>query len=242
VTHDEAIKEVITAFKRAKIEFVRFATNEPSEMELWRAIYHGKGTREGRRLGGASIKRVLWQAESDAILAADDNAKIEIEATTEAEKAIIKAYFRLIEECKVTGEPPNVPKSIQENFNAETGEGRAILENDEMMALLVGSQLYLEGSAKLTDKMRDAMRATSADWQTAISDNPEITSVLGVHAFGTTTPEEVQRAFNDWLYQHLGVHGFLDDMTMENWTFSDCDLSEWQRLDDKGFVLDGRKG
>lgn len=61
VSREKAIKEVKTAFKRSGIEFVRFATNDTREVEVWRAIHHGKGTREGRRLGGASIKRVLWQ-------------------------------------------------------------------------------------------------------------------------------------------------------------------------------------
>ena len=52
---DDAKAAMKSAYKRAKVDHIRINRNTPRKIETWRGMYHGKGTREGRRLGGVSI-------------------------------------------------------------------------------------------------------------------------------------------------------------------------------------------
>jgi len=59
VSREVAVKEIKSALRRAKIADVRVEVNTTTELTVWRAIYHGRGPQEGKRLGGATIKKVL---------------------------------------------------------------------------------------------------------------------------------------------------------------------------------------
>ncbi len=61
ISREEAIQEIQAAFRRAGVEIVSVEVNSNSELTVWRSVCRGTGKLEGRRLGGASIKRVLWQ-------------------------------------------------------------------------------------------------------------------------------------------------------------------------------------
>lgn len=57
VTKDQAIKEIVSTMRRAKVEFVTLDTNTESELTVWRAVYNARGKQEGKRVGGATIER-----------------------------------------------------------------------------------------------------------------------------------------------------------------------------------------
>ena len=67
VSRDKAIQEVEAAFVRAGVEIVNAEVNTNSELTVWTSVCSGSGMLEGRRLGGASIKRVLWQDGYNAL-------------------------------------------------------------------------------------------------------------------------------------------------------------------------------
>ncbi|MEI4234817.1 hypothetical protein [Roseovarius sp. D22-M7] len=54
-TPEDAKTAMKSAYRRAKVDHIRINKNTPRNVETWRGMYHGKGTREGRRLGGVSI-------------------------------------------------------------------------------------------------------------------------------------------------------------------------------------------
>ncbi|WP_146193265.1 hypothetical protein [Salibaculum griseiflavum] len=54
-TPDDAKAAMKSAYRRAKVDHIRIDRNTTRKVETWRGMYHGKGTREGRRLGGVSI-------------------------------------------------------------------------------------------------------------------------------------------------------------------------------------------
>lgn len=61
VSRKKAIQEIQAAFRSADIEIVNIEVNTNSELTVWRPACYGTGELEGEWLGGASIKRVLWQ-------------------------------------------------------------------------------------------------------------------------------------------------------------------------------------
>lgn len=58
-TPEEAVRKVQAAFRRAKIDLVRLSANSPSGFTAMRAIYNGRGSSEGKKLGGAVVSRSL---------------------------------------------------------------------------------------------------------------------------------------------------------------------------------------
>ena len=68
VSRDLALRELMSTFRKAKIEFVRINKNSTVELDLWRASHGGRGVREGRKLGGASIKKVIEQSREGKLL------------------------------------------------------------------------------------------------------------------------------------------------------------------------------
>ena len=62
-TREQALKELLSTFRRAKIDFVRVNRNNIDELDVWRASHGARGVREGKKLGGATIKKVIESSE-----------------------------------------------------------------------------------------------------------------------------------------------------------------------------------
>ena len=60
----QALKELQSTFRRAKIDFVRIKRNNKDELDIWRASHGARGVREGKKLGGATIKKVVEPSEN----------------------------------------------------------------------------------------------------------------------------------------------------------------------------------
>jgi hypothetical protein len=71
VSRDEAIDEILQTFRKANIDSVAIHKNTHEELEVWRVAHNGRGRQEGKRVGGASIKKVTWM--SDAASDQDSN-------------------------------------------------------------------------------------------------------------------------------------------------------------------------
>jgi hypothetical protein len=59
----QALKDLQSTFRRAKIDFVRIKRNNIDELDVWRASHGARGVREGKKLGGATIKKVIESSE-----------------------------------------------------------------------------------------------------------------------------------------------------------------------------------
>ncbi len=53
-----ALDEVLKSLNRAKIDSVMVRENNENLLEIWRAFRNHKGRAEGKKLGGATIKKV----------------------------------------------------------------------------------------------------------------------------------------------------------------------------------------
>ena len=62
-TREQALNEVLSTFRRAKIDFVRINRNNKDELDVWRASHGARGVKEGKKLGGVTIKKVLEPSE-----------------------------------------------------------------------------------------------------------------------------------------------------------------------------------
>lgn len=56
-TAREAVAKVQAAFRRAQIGGVRITDSTPDGFRAWRTIHNGRGSAEGKKLGGAVVAR-----------------------------------------------------------------------------------------------------------------------------------------------------------------------------------------
>jgi hypothetical protein len=56
-TGEEAVRKVQAAFRRAGIDLLRLSNNDGSGFTAMRAIYNGRGSSEGKKLGGVKVSR-----------------------------------------------------------------------------------------------------------------------------------------------------------------------------------------
>ncbi len=61
-TAREAIAKVQAAFRRAQIGGVRITDSTPDGFRAWRTIHNGRGSAEGKKLGGAVVARAYVTA------------------------------------------------------------------------------------------------------------------------------------------------------------------------------------
>lgn len=55
VTLDQALRQIVTTCRRAKIDVLAVQKNTVEEMELWRVWHNHRGRQEGKRVGGFAI-------------------------------------------------------------------------------------------------------------------------------------------------------------------------------------------
>lgn len=58
-TAAEAVRKVQAAFRRAGIGLIRLSDNDSTGFIAMRAIYNGRGSSEGKKLGGARVSRAI---------------------------------------------------------------------------------------------------------------------------------------------------------------------------------------
>ncbi|WP_417545698.1 hypothetical protein [Marinobacter sp.] len=72
----EALKKVMSTFRRAKIEFVVITKNTETELSFQRGIHGHGGKQEGKKVGRAVIKRVNWSGDKQRPGATREDAKL----------------------------------------------------------------------------------------------------------------------------------------------------------------------
>jgi hypothetical protein len=122
---------------------------------------------------------LLWQFNFDS-----NNA---------AKKAIIKSFFSIQVSIKdARGEDtPDIPDALLDNFDPDTGEGSAKLDANDLITLLVYSDLHLTGEADISDGVREQFRSSDTLWQKKIGEDESILTVTGILGYGSTTPKEI---------------------------------------------------
>lgn len=57
-TAAQAVSQMLSTFRRARIPAVAIKTNTESELDVWRLFHNHRGRAEGKRVGGATIQKV----------------------------------------------------------------------------------------------------------------------------------------------------------------------------------------
>lgn len=60
---DEALRKVMSTFRRAKIDFVLITKNTETELCFQRGLHGHGGKKEGKKVGRAEIRRVNWSGD-----------------------------------------------------------------------------------------------------------------------------------------------------------------------------------
>jgi len=194
---NEVTKQVSATMRRAKIDVISIRGDE-NRLELYRVMHNGRGRQEGKRIGGFDVHKVGYFDSSiipdDEQMLFNDGNDIEpvelvLKTDTEAKKALVKAFFN------VSTQIDNPPQGILENFDPETGEGRASLEVDVMIAFLAIADKYLTGTGELTGGVRQQLLNSDAAWQREAGSDPNLNRLMGILTFGDASPREIQEEF-----------------------------------------------
>ena len=192
-----------------------FAAKQFSSADHACVIGTGGFTRSARELAGATGV-VLLEAEAGLqnfsnsfgfdteMLEVDESDDVALEfnfdSNNEAKKAIIKSFFSIQVSIKDTldarGEDtPDIPDVLLDNFDPDTGEGSAKLDANDLITLLVYSDLHLSGEADISDGVREQFRSSDTLWQKKIGEDESILTVTGILGYGSTTPKEIKDEF-----------------------------------------------
>lgn len=211
LTSTDVVLKIIQTMKKAKIETVSINVNG-DKIQIYRVMHNGKGRQEGKRIGGFDVIRTGWTAKTSDVpqnknrdlgIKDDDDPALEFnfDANNEAKKAIIKSFFSIVSSMKRSmsdDEMPNFPNILLENFDPETGEGRATLDASDLVTLLIFSDLHLSGEAEMNDNIREQFRSSDNIWQQKIGEDTSINTVTGILGYGSTTPAEIKEEFSQF--------------------------------------------
>ena len=205
---NDVIKQVAQTMRRAKIDVVSIG-GSPNHLKLFRTMHNGRGRQEGKRIGGFEVLRAtnntsgygsvrqgltnaaneIEAANNKPSLVDDDIStfQIHLHPMNEAQKAIVKAYFRIYKQL-FSGDD-----TISEFYNGETGEGDGKWHYSTIINVLMVSDAYLSGTTDLTPELRKAFASSETAWQREIAKDFTRKKVTGAMAFGDTTPTEIKR-------------------------------------------------
>lgn len=209
---NEVVSQISSTMKRAKIDLVSIR-GDANHLELYRVMHNGRGRQEGKRIGGFDIQKVGELISSTSQDFGEtpyiDNQEIEtvdviLNADNEAKQALVKAFFNVVEQIDTP------PKVVLDNFDSDTGKGRANLEIQDMIQFLVIADKYLTGAGELTAGMRQQLVKSDAVWQREVGSNASLNKVMGIIGFGEASPQEIQEEFKtiwEWSELQLNLHG-----------------------------------
>lgn len=207
LTAPEVIKKISQTMRKAMIDKVSISADGEA-IHLYRAMHNGRGRQEGKRIGGFDIVQTGWNSttlpsplnDHNELDIDDDDPALEFNfvADNEAKKAIIKSFFTMMSTLKHSldnTEMPDIPEILVENFDSETGEGKATLDAADLVTLLVFSDFHLSGEAEMTDIIREQFSSSDIVWQQKIGHDESILTVTGIMGYGSTTPREIKEEF-----------------------------------------------
>ena len=119
---------------------------------------------------------------------------VKLNPQSEAEKAIIKAFFLSAEGT----DSDMLPMAILNSFDGETGEGNDAFHYNAVVMMLIYADLYLLGEGQMTGAVRLQFLKSDREWQRDLGNDHSLKTVLGIHAFGNTSPNEIKQAFEHY--------------------------------------------
>lgn len=159
----QALHELISTFTRAKIDFVRIKRNNIDELDVWRASHGARGVREGKKLGGATIKKVIEPSEDgktlDEFIATSPNINVsaetldnEIDVLFEPIKELSERHEQAMHYVNSQSQRMKVCREVVKNY-AELLE---ILGNDTDVDDTLASKLneFVDGNDFLSKELR----------------------------------------------------------------------------------------
>lgn len=148
-TRGQALKEILSTFRRAKIDYVRVNRNNEDELDVWRASHGARGVKEGKKLGGATIKKVVEPSEEGKKLAEFIGTSPSVNVNSDTLNEEIYGLFEPIEELSKRHE------QARHYINSQSQRmkvGREVIKNYAELyeALGVVSDMEADTLAKLT--------------------------------------------------------------------------------------------
>lgn len=198
------VTKILQIMRKARIDTVSIVETDDL-IQLYRTVHNGRGRQEGKRIGGFNIVQNGLAFKTTSLRERlDDETLMNFEFETgtiitlspesEAQKAIVKAFFRAIEKSS----DEVAPKAIIRNYDAETGEGNDDIHYNAIVEMLIYADLYLVGEGQMTDEVRAQLKASDRQWQRDLGNNLNLKTVMGIHAFGSTSPKEIKQAFEKY--------------------------------------------
>jgi hypothetical protein len=190
----EVLLKISQTMRKAKIDTVSIK-DTGNAIQLYRVMHNARGRQEGKRIGGFNILQTGWGSEAveddSSCIDFASTQSVEVSPQSEAEKAIIKAFFRAAEGT----DSDMLPTAILNSFDGETGEGNDAFHYNTVLKMLIYADLYLLGKGKMTEEIRSQFLKSDREWQRNLGKDYSMKTVLGIHAFGSTSPSEIKQAY-----------------------------------------------
>jgi len=214
VSRNDAIKEVLQTFKRANIDTITIRKNTTEEIEVYRLFHNGRGRQEGKRVGGASIKKVLWQAEPEVLGVANNKAetlhavlpretaddRVQVSFNTEAKKAIARAFFAVKNQALKNTDSGDAFTDLEQYLkflNPESGEGEINLPSSYLGKFLCLADLGLGTKMPITDALREKLLGSSVRRHRVYGEDERKKFLIGIETYGNSSPSEIFKAFEE---------------------------------------------
>jgi hypothetical protein len=200
----DVAEKILTSMRRASITAVSI-TERAGGIDIRRLIHNGRGRQEGKRIGGYFITEVSSSVRSLGGMSKErtptqndvDNEPISISATSEAEAALIKCWYRIADQIP-TDEMGNV-RNFVSGFDEKTGMGTGSISHVDFFVFLALIDKFLIGEADITTAVRSELENSDSPHHRVIANEVGRSRIRGIESFGAS-PKDIKVAFERWFH------------------------------------------